>query len=126
VFPEVSWSVLYAHSLDLSEGPLDGESFFMLALEQGLVDQGVEVTFDPIRPGEADRYNGGYLRPIQLLVPTHQLARARDVLRDFQSAPALSDEDLERQAVAGDANDSDVASGETDDERSSNEYWSST
>jgi hypothetical protein len=84
---EEPWSVLLEHQIQTSDGSLDGETILMLGLEQLLVDERIDVAFDPFRPGEGHAGVYGCTIPLRMLVRTADLSRARRLLEEFRSAP---------------------------------------
>lgn len=67
------------------DGPLGPDAIAMLRLEAELTAQGIEVGFDPHRPGEYFPTRG-WIAPTKLMVPAPLLARAQEIARDVLSA----------------------------------------
>lgn len=71
--------VLAEHVMNTAWVPLDGACIEMLALESELRAQGIEVVFEPFRPGEGGSFTRTIDQPIRMLVPGSELERAREV-----------------------------------------------
>ncbi len=59
--------------------PVDSSSFDLLALEDRLRDEGIDSSFLPYRPGESGGYTDSLRQPLQLLVRSDDVERARQV-----------------------------------------------
>ena len=64
----------------------------MLALETELNAQGIDVVFDPFRPGEGATYTRSLDQPIRLMVRSSDLERAREVARSMEIERELAGE----------------------------------
>ncbi len=83
------WAVLCEHVMNTAWVPLDGDCLRMLALESELDAQGIEVAFDPFRPGEGAAFTRTLAQPIRLMVKEADLERARaiDAALEVEEAP---------------------------------------
>lgn len=77
------WTPLFVQRPD--DGPLGPDALAMLHLEAELIAQGIEVGFDPRRPGETFPTKG-WVTPIRLLVPASHLGKAKEIADDLLSA----------------------------------------
>ena len=95
---EIEWSPLFVQGPD--DGPLGPDAMLMLHLEAELTSNGIEVAFDPLRPGEYFPTKG-WLRPVTLLVMTRDLARARDIVSDVRALGGgdAPDEQMDRDTA---------------------------
>lgn len=88
-----AWVVLVEHQMNPWLVPIDGTCIAMLGLEDALLAEGVEVVFDPFRPGEGAGFTRDSQQPIRLLVRESQrdqaLGIAHRVEREAQEADAL-------------------------------------
>lgn len=76
------WATLtVAHGL----GPADQAD--LIALEAQLQAAGIDVRFDPARPGDQFNLPGIIRRDFTVLVPAGELSRAREFLADFYQQP---------------------------------------
>jgi hypothetical protein len=83
---EQDWAVLAQHVQQIAFNPIDGPAIDMLALEDALRDEGIESSFLPYRPGEGGGFTDAIRQPVQLLVKSGDLTRARDVAVDILGA----------------------------------------
>lgn len=74
---EDSWVVLVEHLLPVGWVPIDAAGADMLLLEAALAEQGIEVFFDPFRPGEAGGFTRDCAQSVKLMVKQADLERAR-------------------------------------------------
>jgi len=80
------WVVIAQHMLEYAWVPIDGAGFELLALEDGLRDQGIGSAFLPYRPGESGGFTDALRQPLQLLVRREDIDRARQVAVDLLGA----------------------------------------
>lgn len=80
------WVVIAQHMLGYAWVPIDGAGFELLALEDGLRDQGIESSFLPYRPGESCGFTDALRQPLQLLVRREDIDLARQVAVDLLGA----------------------------------------
>jgi hypothetical protein len=78
-----SWVVLVEHVMNSAWVPIDGPSMEMLGLESELTAAGIDVVFDPFRPGEGGSYTRTLEQPIRMLVREADLAEARRIAAAF-------------------------------------------
>ena len=81
-----NWVVLAQHVQQIAFNPIDGPAIDMLALEDALRDDGIESSFLPYRPGEGGGFTDAIRQPVQLLVKSGDLARARELAVDTLGA----------------------------------------
>ena len=84
--PADEWVVVAQHLLQFAWVPLDSASLDLLALEDGLRDQGIDSSFLPYRPGESGGFTDALRQPLQLLVRSEDAVRARQIAVDLLSA----------------------------------------
>ena len=80
------WVVVAQHMLNYAWVPVDTASFDLLALEDALLQQGIESSFLPYRPGESGGYTDSLRQPLRLLVRRQDVQRARQVAADILGA----------------------------------------
>lgn|GEM_PF-2112303 len=83
---EDEWVVLAQHMQQFAWVPIDVAGADMLALEDALRGQGVEVAFLPYRPGESGGFTDALRQPLQLLVQRRELIRAREIAVELLGA----------------------------------------
>jgi len=80
------WVVLAEHMQQFAWVQIDVAGADLLALEDALHDQGVEVAFLPYRPGESGGFTDALRQPLQLLVRRPDLTRAREIAAELLGA----------------------------------------
>lgn len=93
--------VLVEHQMNPWLVPIDGTCIAMLGLEDALLAEGIDVVFDPFRPGEGASFTRDSQQPIRLLVRESQRDHALEIARR-----------LEREAQEADAAESDLDAGD--------------
>jgi hypothetical protein len=83
-----NWSVLMTDSTGAASGPISPDGLQMLRVESELAAEGIQVGWDPFRPGEG--FQGFYVnvawpRPLHLLVKDSDLPRATEILQSLQA-----------------------------------------
>jgi len=81
------WVVLMEHLLPVAWVPIDGVGAEMLFVESELLSSGIEVAFDPRRPGEGF-YSYGMAQPLRLMVKECDLVKVTEILQDISSTGA--------------------------------------
>jgi hypothetical protein len=81
--PDDSWVVLTQHHIPVAWIPIDPGEAQLLFIESELLAAGIEVGFDPRRPG--DNYTSRSVAvDLKLLVKQSDLTRAQEILRDLK------------------------------------------
>ena len=80
---EGPWAVLAQHSMDTAWVSLDSGSLALLELESELEAKGIDVGFDPFRPGEGGSFTRSLAQPIRLMVPASDLPLAREMASEL-------------------------------------------
>lgn len=83
------WVVLMTHPMGAGTSPVDAAALEMLHVESELVAKGIEVGWDPFRPGEGFQGffgNVAWPRPLHMLVQRADLAEAQEIIRALHSA----------------------------------------
>lgn len=76
------WVVLMEHHIPVGWIPIDGGEMELLAVESELLASGIDVIFDPRRPG--DNYpSQSVAMNLKLMVKEPDLQRAQEILRDL-------------------------------------------
>jgi hypothetical protein len=77
-----AWVVLKEHHIPVGWIPIDGGEMELLFLESELLASGIDVIFDPRRPG--DNYTTqDVAMNLKLMVKEPDLERAQEILRDL-------------------------------------------
>ena len=83
--PAEPWVAIMEHTIPSGWVPIDGAESEMLFVETELKKAGIEVAFDPRRPG--DNYPGyASALPLKLMVKESDLARAREIVEGMGAA----------------------------------------
>ena len=77
-----TWVVLAEHLMPTSWTPIDSGGLELLFFEAALKDQGVDVAFDPFRPGEGGGFTRDCAQPVRLMVRASDLERSRALLAE--------------------------------------------
>jgi hypothetical protein len=72
-----SWVVVAEHVMPVAWVPLDGGCLELIFFETLLRDDGIDVVFDPFRPGEGGGFTRDCAQPVRLLVRASDSGRAR-------------------------------------------------
>jgi hypothetical protein len=80
------WVVLAQHMRQIAWNPIDGPTMDLLALEDGLRDQGIDTGFLPYRPGDEGGFTDAVAQPLQLMVKRQDAARAHDIAIELLGA----------------------------------------
>lgn len=83
------WVVLVEHQVPWTSSAIDGTGMQLLFLEQCLVDNGIDVGFEPGRPGETggNVYSRNFAQPIRMMVRAGDLESAREIAREALAGP---------------------------------------
>ena len=87
--PSDEWTVLVEHMMEWSWICLDGTCVAMLGLESELTAQGIDVVFDPFRPGDGSSYTRSIMQPVRMMVKASEFDRAHEVAESLDLGDAL-------------------------------------
>ena len=86
------WVVVAEHVMNTGLVPVDAPSIQLLALESELQAQGIDVMFEPFRPGEGSAWTRSMAQPIRLMVREPNLTRAREIAAELAAEGGLGGE----------------------------------
>ncbi len=87
-----AWVAVAQHLMPNAWVPVDPGSAELLFFEAVLRDSGIEVAFDPFRPGEGGGFTRDCAQPVRLLVMRSDLQRARALIAEASRSELLPPE----------------------------------
>lgn len=87
-----AWVVVAQHLMPNAWVPLDPGSAELLFFEALLRDHGIEVAFDPFRPGEAGGFTRDCAQPVRLRVKESDVERAKALIAEASQSEPLPPE----------------------------------
>jgi hypothetical protein len=81
-----SWVVVAEHVMPVAWVPIDAGCVELLFFEVVLKDEGIDVAFDPFRPGEGGGFTRDCAQPVRLMVKTSDSERARSLIAEAEDS----------------------------------------